>query len=271
MDQQQPASPSLAKITDRFLAYLIDTVPFGVGYHASLIYLVHVSRRLPDAQSTWLQLAGAWAALYVAYHAAGNLAGCTIGKALMGLRIATADGSAPGFFRSVVRAVGLLISTPLNLGFLWSFVDKESRTWHDLLAGTRVVEARPKTRAESLLTAVASLVTLVGLGVVSVWAQGLRPTPADLEAIGRAQQGLEVLGEVQERYHAAHGTYSQSLAELAVASGDVEQFKSALRQLFDPAQFRLSSSDASYVISARALDRRRTVMTLSGPAEAPKP
>ncbi|MBI4349562.1 MAG: RDD family protein [Elusimicrobia bacterium] len=272
MDEVDVAPPSLAKLTDRFLAYLLDTVPFGVGYHASSIYLISLSDRLPDEPASRMKLTCAWVGLYVAYHAVSNMTGGTIGKALMGLRVAGPDGERPSPVRSVARAVGLLLSTPLNLGFLWAFVDRDSRTWHDLLAGTRVVEVRPKSPSESLVTALASLVTLVGLAVVSVWAQGLKPTPADVEAIARAQQGLLVLAEVQERYKAERGAYTSSLADLAVASGDVAQFKAAMGQLFDPERFVLAASDSRYSISARARDRRRTTVTLNGPVgSAPAP
>lgn len=265
MNEEAAAPPSLAKITDRFLAYLLDTVPFGVGYHASSIYLISIAGRLPDEPASRFKLACSWMALYVVYHAVGNMAGGTIGKALMGLRVAGPDWDRPSALRSAARAMGLLLSTPLNIGFLWAFVDRDSRTWHDLLAGTRVVEVRPKTQSESLVTALASLVTLFGLAVVSVWAQGLAPTPEDLEAIARAQQGLLVLAEVQERHKADLGSYTNSLADLAVASGDVAQFKAAMGQLFDPERFVLAASESRFSISARARDRRRTTVTLNGP------
>ncbi len=268
MDEQVPASPSLAKITDRFLAYLLDTVPFGVGYHASAIYLIDVTHRLPE--SSRFKLGVAWVGLYVLYHAVGNVLGGTVGKALMGLRLAGPDGDRPSFGRSALRAFGLLLSTPMNAGFLWAFLDRDSRTWHDLMAGTRVVETRPKTRAEALTTALASLVTLAGLLVVSLWANGLRPSSADLDAVARAQQGLAVLAEVQESFKATHGAYTNSLAELAVASGDVAQFKAAMGELFDPEKFLIAASETRYSITARARDRRRTPVSYSGPA-APSP
>lgn len=266
--EETPPAPALAKITDRFLAYLVDTVPFGVGYYAMSIYLIQVARRYPDVPAAWQRLALLWVALYVAYHAAGNLAGATIGKALMGLRVVGADGDRPRLPAAALRAVGLLLSTPLDLGFLWAFVDKDSRTWHDLLAGTRVVESRPKSPQESLVTASASLVTLLGLLAVSFWAHGLKPGQADLEAIARAEEGLAVLGEIQERHRAATGAYATSLAELAAASGDVRQFKAAMGQIFEPDRFRIAADASGYAISARARDRRRTLVTLSGPASS---
>ena len=51
----------------------------------------------------------------------------------------------------------------------------------------------------------------------------------------------------------------------------VMQFKSAMGDLFDPHQFKIAASDTRYAISARAKDRRRTVVTLSGPLEDSAP
>ncbi|MBI5200170.1 MAG: RDD family protein [Elusimicrobia bacterium] len=267
MDEQQPIAAAPAKITDRFLAYLLDTVPFGVGYHASAIYLIDLTGRVPEAGR--MKLVGAWVGLYVLYHALGNAMGATIGKALMGLRLDGPDGDRPSVGRAILRAFAMLLSTPMNAGFLWSFIDRDSRTWHDIIAGTRVVEARPKTRGEAVTTALASFVTLVGLLVVSFWANGLRPTNADLDAVAKAQQGLLVLAEVQESYKAAHGSYTNSLSELAVASGDVAQFKAAMGQIFDPEKFLIAANETRYSITARARDRRRTTVSFSGPASQP--
>ncbi|MBI4423129.1 MAG: RDD family protein [Elusimicrobia bacterium] len=255
----------IAKITDRFLAYLIDTLPFSAAFYATAIYLILVARRLPETASSWLLVAGAWLGLYLAYHTAGNAAGATLGKWLMGLRVARTDGSPPGLARAALRAVGLLASTPLNLGFLWAFVNRDSRAWHDLLAGTVVVEAQPKSARESRVTALAAFATLGGALALSAWAHWARPSPADLDAIARAQEGLHVLAMIQERHKEAHGSYSSSLAELAAASGDVAQFKVAMAELFDPRQFRLAASESRYSILARARDRRSTPVSIVGP------
>lgn len=267
MEQGAAAAP--AKITDRFLAYLIDTVPFVVGYHATSIYLIAVRQRFADEPANYLRLGAFWLALYLGYHAAGAMAGSTIGKALMGLRVVDAEGASPGLGRALVRAFGLLLSTPLNLGFLWSFVNRDSRTWHDLLAGTYVVEARPKPQGERLATALGSLVTLAGLLLVSFWANTLRPTAEDRDAVARAYEGLSVLAEIQERHREAKGAYGRTLSDLAWASGDVEGFKAAMREIFEPDRFEIAGSESRYRITARAKDRARTPVTISGPPAAP--
>jgi uncharacterized RDD family membrane protein YckC len=68
------------------------------------------------------------------------LTGRSLGKALMGLRIVSVDGSEFGFARSLVRFAGYWLSAlPFGLGFLASLFDGRRRTFHDRLAGTLVV------------------------------------------------------------------------------------------------------------------------------------
>ena len=211
MGEGQTATAPLAKITDRFLAYLIDTLPFGIAYYLSAGYLIAVAGRLSNAPGSWREVAACWLALYLLYHTLGNRAGATLGKALMGVRVVSVkDGAPPGLARSAARACGLLLSTPFNLAFLWAFVDQDSRTWHDKLAGTVVVEGRPKTASESRATALAAFVSLGALLVVAMLAHRLQPTREDMQAVARAQDGLQVLARIEEQYKAANGEYTKS-------------------------------------------------------------
>lgn len=69
-------------------------------------------------------------------------AGCgqTIGKMLMGLRLVADDGGEVGLGQAFLRAAATLLSAlPLGAGFLWAVLDLQHRTWHDLIAATRVV------------------------------------------------------------------------------------------------------------------------------------
>jgi class 3 adenylate cyclase len=72
------------------------------------------------------------------------LAGATPGKRLLGLRVTAEDGSPMDPRRAGLRAVMSLASgAVLMLGYAWALWDARSRTWHDLIAGTRVVRAEP--------------------------------------------------------------------------------------------------------------------------------
>lgn len=71
------------------------------------------------------------------------LAGRTIGKWVMGLRLVSAKGTNPTIGQSLVRVFGYLLSAiALYIGYLWVFVDKDRRAWHDHLARTFVVYDR---------------------------------------------------------------------------------------------------------------------------------
>ncbi|MFH1723526.1 MAG: RDD family protein [Elusimicrobiota bacterium] len=261
-----------AKITDRFIAYLADLLPFGVGYYLSLYALVFRLGALPNTIEVWRGAFVAWLALYLLYQALGNRLGATPGKKLLGIRVVGRDGRALGLGRSVVRAFGYLVSTPLmNLGFLWSLFHPESRAWHDLMAGSVVVEARPKPPGAALLSALVSMVLIGALLVGNVLLYFGRSSPADLDALRKAKEGLRVLAAIEEEYKTRHGTYTDSLADLARASGDVGRFREAMEDLFDPDAFVFVADRDRYLLRARARDRRRTVVELAGPFETAAP
>lgn len=253
-----------AKITDRFIAYLIDTVPFALGFYLTVCLMVLRWGQPNDAgtrrEALWL-----WAGAYLAYQALGNALGATAGKRLLGLRVTGADQGRLTLGRAVLRSLGLAASTPLfNAGYLWALVDSRSRAWHDLLAGSLVVEARPKTRRESVANAALAFVLLglvAGAGTWPLWGT----TPQDRAALERAWEGLKVLARIEEAYKARHGEYTDQLVELARSSGDASEFKAAMGELFDPRGIRIAADKDRYFLSARALDRRRTPVSLAGP------
>ena len=68
------------------------------------------------------------------------LAGATIGKWFLGLRVVGNDGFPPSMGRSLLRFIGYGLSAIVFfLGFIWVLFDEERRAWHDDLAGTWVV------------------------------------------------------------------------------------------------------------------------------------
>jgi hypothetical protein len=185
---------------------------------------------------------------------------------LFGLRVAGIEGDALTAGQAVLRAFGYLLSTPLlNLGFLWSLFDPRSRAWHDLLAGTWVVESRPRSRGWALLSTLLSFAAFALIVGGNVWWYILRPTPQDLRDVARAREGLRALAMLQEAHKAAKGSYTESLADLARASGDVQRFKTAMGKIFDPNAFVLLADSQGFEIRARALDRRRTAVSYTYP------
>lgn len=271
MPQLEPASPSAAPqeiivapatFNDRFVAYFIDTAPLVVGYCLTMIYAPQFARFA----------AKGWIGVYVAYQFLGNMAGGTIGKKMMGLKVLRPDGTYLGAPRSLLRALGHLVSTPLcNFGFLVALLHPENRALHDLLSGSVVLEPRRKGAAEHAVLFAAAALTLSGLYGLMLYLHLFRPTPDDLLAIDKAKQGLQVMAQIEESYKGSHGAYSGKLADLAEASGDPEQFRSAMSDLFDAKGFLVEAGNRGYRIAGFARDRKRTKVVIEGPPPTLKP
>ncbi len=83
--------------------------------------------------------------LYGLYYAVlTSRTGATIGKRVFGLKVVRADGTLPGFWRSLLRyTIGYWVSSLFfSLGFIWIAFDPNKQGWHDKIAGTYVVRAR---------------------------------------------------------------------------------------------------------------------------------
>ena len=251
-----------ARISERFIAYIIDVFPFAAGYCLTMLYGLPQLGGAPAVP----KIAVGWLAFYLGYELLGNLSGATIGKRLMGLRVLTTQGRPLGFIRSFLRAAGYALSTPLfNFGFLVALAHPQSRALHDLLAGSVVVEPRRNQAAEATILFAAATLSLIFLYASMLYLNLARPTPRDILAVQKAREGLLVMAQIEEAHKAARGAYTDSLQQLAWASGDVEQFRSAMSEIFSKAGFRIQAGNKGYRISGIALDRKATVVVVSGP------
>ncbi len=66
----------------------------------------------------------------------------TPGKKMMGLRIVGNDYNTELTFKQLVmrESVGRLLSMIFMLGYVWCAINKEGKTWHDMISKTRVVD-----------------------------------------------------------------------------------------------------------------------------------
>ncbi len=142
----------------RAAAWAIDALPFvGGGVALGRNLLRQAEANLP-APATGLDgfldllarerviaasLAGAVAlALAVYATLAHALAGATLGKRLLALRVVGPDGRPPSPARSAARsALAVLSAAFLGLGFLLALFTRSGRALHDFLARTWVVKA----------------------------------------------------------------------------------------------------------------------------------
>jgi uncharacterized RDD family membrane protein YckC len=69
--------------------------------------------------------------------------GQTPAMKMMGIKVVRdADGGPIGWGSAILRLIGYWVSAAVfYIGYIWIFVDKRQRGWHDLLAGTVVVKA----------------------------------------------------------------------------------------------------------------------------------
>lgn len=69
--------------------------------------------------------------------------GQTWGRRITNVRVVrAADGESPGWGRAIGRVLfaGIVSGQCCYLGYLWMLWDGENRTWHDMVAGTRVIK-----------------------------------------------------------------------------------------------------------------------------------
>jgi uncharacterized RDD family membrane protein YckC len=261
----QPAQELIpARFGDRFLAYLLDTVPFVVGATGS-VWIWGGPMGRPVTNQALYGLGAVWLGLALVWQIAGNLAGGTPGKKLLGLAVVTADGSFPGAGRSLARALGWALSTPMaNFGFIVALFHPRTRALHDLLCGTYVVEAGPRRSDGAIVFGIAAL---LGLGLLALQYETsvLRPTPEDVAAVVSAQKGLDVIAKIEDAYYSTHDTYAATVQDLAEASGDAKLFRSAMLDVFRPTPFYLKAGNKGWRVVAAAKDRRGTLVRRQGP------
>ena len=66
--------------------------------------------------------------------------GMTLGMRAWHVCITDETGGRPGLKRCVVRFLAAIPSTALaGLGFFWSLIDSDNRTWHDKASRTRLL------------------------------------------------------------------------------------------------------------------------------------
>jgi uncharacterized RDD family membrane protein YckC len=121
----------------RLAAWVVDGVPFALA-GGGLVWWAGA-----DSPALVAQLLAVVALASFAYQTlAHTLAGATLGKWLLGLRVVGPDGGSPGPGRSALRALLALLGVVLlGAGPLLALFTLSGRGLHDLLSGTTVVMA----------------------------------------------------------------------------------------------------------------------------------
>ncbi len=142
----------------RAAAWALDAAPFAIAGGALVRSLLRQAAAALPAPAAGLDgfldliarervialSTAAAATLALALYAtlAHALAGATLGKRLLGLRVVGPDGAFPSPARSAARsALAVASAALLGLGFLLAFFTRSGRALHDLIARTWVVKA----------------------------------------------------------------------------------------------------------------------------------
>jgi uncharacterized RDD family membrane protein YckC len=140
-----PDAPRPAGPVARLLAFLVDSFVVSVAFSA-VVFLGGALFGLFTGRSVDVVENGGpwWAAAYLGwwflYLWLGTLlAGRTVGKGLVGLRVVRRDGRGVGAGAAAVRVVVLPVSMVLGLGLIPAVVGRSRRALHDYAATTQVL------------------------------------------------------------------------------------------------------------------------------------
>ena len=127
----------------RLLALVYDLFPvLALAFAGSAVMLLLRGGTPvpPGSWASWGELALVWAVTGVYAVVSWRRGGQTLGMRPWRLKVLRADGQPAGTKALLLRfAVATLSLAAGGLGFLWTFVDRERRAWHDLASGTVLV------------------------------------------------------------------------------------------------------------------------------------
>jgi len=121
---------NFATFGERFAALLIDALVTG----ALLLAVLIPASVIPFAGVLFIPIPFAYQWLGIAYNR-----GQTVGRMAMRIRVTAPEGQLIGPGRAAARvAMSWVSNSALYIGYLWYLWDPEKRTWHDIVADTRV-------------------------------------------------------------------------------------------------------------------------------------
>jgi uncharacterized RDD family membrane protein YckC len=133
----------------RLVAYIVDSIIIGVVIVAVSILLGIVMAGAAASDAAGAAVGGAllWLVVILVVSLAyfpwfWARGGQTPGMKMFRLRVVRdADGGPVSGMSAFLRLIGFWVnSVVFYIGFIWIFVDKRRRGWHDLIAGTVVIE-----------------------------------------------------------------------------------------------------------------------------------
>lgn len=261
---QNDANLRPAVFSERALAFAADYALFVLIWAAALKASNPALPVLHNANGALVGLI--LTALFLVYQAFFSCEGrVTLGKRLLGLRVADAAGEPLGLGAALFRTACYGPSSFLYLGFFWSLVDPRGRTWHDLAAGSLVVTAVPLTDRRRLAFRGAAGFLLIAFAGLWGWRNLYEERYLRIMTVSHAKAGLQEVRTLQELYKLKHGRYAGGLFALSTASLDPQGFLRDASALYRLSSFRFKADEKSYAVVARARDPQGTLVAVSGP------
>lgn len=251
-----------AEFSARLTAYCVDMALAVAGYFITLkLFFPAYSPVMNPHARVWTAL---WIGLFLVYQAFSSCEGRrSVGKALMGLRVVDAEGEPLELGRAMVRSGMYLVSSVMNLGFLWALFDSKGRGWHDMAADSRVISDVPGSPMRTAILRVAACACLAVLGGAWYWNNVMGPRVRLAEHASFSDTGLTEVKVLQKAYFRRHGRYADSVSDLASVSPEPEAFQHGTKVLFE--ELNITATPTGYRVVGRASDPAKTPVAFTGP------
>lgn len=255
----------IAGFNERFLAYLIDTLPF-VFLHSLTLTLAIKNNYIiynTSIERTWKII---WIVLFIIYEIIFTSGGRrTVGKKIMGIKVVDKNAKDLNLIKALIRVIGYFISAyTLNLGYIIAAFNSQRITLHDFMASTRVIRTKEKSDFLQGLILVISW-SLMAFFVAN-WANRtiLRITPSEQKQINEAKRTLMKLSQLEEIHYRKFGFYTNDLKRLAQLTGNIKAVRYEISKTIAEGSLELASNGKMYVITAKAKNWRKTQVEVSG-------
>ena len=252
--------PDAAGFNERFLAFLIDALPFVAACYASFALLTKMGALGYSAsvESKWKLL---WVLAYLVYQTVFSSGGrTTLGKHIMGLRVQSAAGPEDiGVFSAFLRAAAYFLSVfTLNAGFLLALFTSDKRALHDYIGGSRVVSLRERSEAaDGLIITLSWALIAVFCGFWINQNVLKMPTAEKLQVLA-AHRTISKLGVLEKVHLGRYGYFTNDLKRLAWMTGNINAVRAELSKNLAEDSLVIASDGRGYTITAKARNWRKT-------------
>jgi len=262
-DNYKTIEDEKAGFNERFLAYLIDTIPFVLIAYISLAILTK-NGILQYSESLDIKWKLIWCIIFILYIAIFSSGGrVTLGKYIMGIRIKDISGNDLSFIKALFRAIGYFISSIIiNLGYLIALLPPK-RALHDYIAGSKVIKIKQRSSFDEGFILVLSW-SLMAFFLANWIKQTIfSTTPYEQKQIMVAKRTLSKIAKLEEIHFQKYGFYTNDIRKLAELTGNIPAVRAELSKNLSPDSIEIATNGKNYIITAKAKNWRKTKIEIS--------